>query len=79
MGIFQGQNQIKKEIVNLIYMCGGNLSVVNCNVLIVTCELKELIHENSNLFKFLLYLPPLKSYFKNKDSIFNSAPNILDF
>ena len=32
MGPFQGQNRIIKEIVNLIYMWGVNLSVVNCTV-----------------------------------------------
>ena len=30
MGPFQGQNQINKEIVNLIYIWGVNLSVVHC-------------------------------------------------
>ena len=34
MGPFQGQNRINKEIVNIIYTCGVNLSVVHCTVLV---------------------------------------------
>ena len=30
MGTFQDQNRINKELVNLIYTCGVNLSVVHC-------------------------------------------------
>ena len=39
----------------------------------------QLILGNSNLFVFFPYLRPLKSYLKNKYSIFNSEHNIWYF
>ena len=59
-----------------IFLNSANFLILNYAIFTV---LKELILRNSNLFEFFPYLTPLKSYLKNKYSIFNSAHNILDF
>ena len=48
MGPFQGQNCINKEIVNIIYICSVNLSVVHCNLAAFAAKYPEFF---SHFFK----------------------------
>ena len=59
MDTFQGQNRINKELVNLIYTCDVNLSVVHCRSTTLA-EVAIIDQESISFFKVEMF-----SDFKN--------------